>query len=95
MTYQPLDSVCVSFQPIETDESAKKPDQQKLALSSEEEREAITQLEGAIAARHVSPGDCLVRSWGSNICSSSHRLSKMSLRKALEVRYCVCSKLLF
>uniref|UniRef100_A0A8C5CXI8 Ubiquitin-activating enzyme E1 C-terminal domain-containing protein n=1 Tax=Gadus morhua TaxID=8049 RepID=A0A8C5CXI8_GADMO len=41
--------------PIETDESAKKPDQQKLALSSEEEREAITQLEGAIAARHVSP----------------------------------------
>uniref|UniRef100_A0A8C4ZW71 Ubiquitin-activating enzyme E1 C-terminal domain-containing protein n=1 Tax=Gadus morhua TaxID=8049 RepID=A0A8C4ZW71_GADMO len=58
MTYQPLDCVCVSFQPIETDESAKKPDQQKLALSSEEEREAITQLEGAIAARHwlqVSP----------------------------------------
>uniref|UniRef100_A0A8C5FQD7 Ubiquitin-activating enzyme E1 C-terminal domain-containing protein n=1 Tax=Gadus morhua TaxID=8049 RepID=A0A8C5FQD7_GADMO len=53
MTYQPLDCVCVSFQPIETDESAKKPDQQKLALSSEEEREAITQLEGAIAARHV------------------------------------------
>ncbi|CAL8274326.1 unnamed protein product [Gadus morhua 'NCC'] len=44
-----------SEKPIETDESAKKPDQQKLALSSEEEREAITQLEGAIAARHVSP----------------------------------------
>ncbi|CAL8331686.1 unnamed protein product [Merluccius merluccius] len=44
-----------SEKPIETDESAKKPDQMKLALSSEEEREAITQLEGAIAASHVSP----------------------------------------
>jgi len=53
--------VCVcdlpSSQPIETDESAKKPDQLKLALSSEEEREAIGQLEGAIAADHVSPGE--------------------------------------
>uniref|UniRef100_A0A8C5AGT7 Ubiquitin-activating enzyme E1 C-terminal domain-containing protein n=1 Tax=Gadus morhua TaxID=8049 RepID=A0A8C5AGT7_GADMO len=45
--------LCQTVFPIETDESAKKPDQQKLALSSEEEREAITQLEGAIAARHV------------------------------------------
>ncbi|KAG7263534.1 hypothetical protein CRUP_013090 [Coryphaenoides rupestris] len=44
-----------SEKPIETDESAKKPDQLKLALSSEEEREAIGQLEGAIAACHVSP----------------------------------------
>lgn len=44
-----------SEKPIETDEAAKKPNQMKLALSSEEEREAITQLEGAIAACHVTP----------------------------------------
>ncbi|KAM4603949.1 ubiquitin-like modifier-activating enzyme 6 isoform 2-T2 [Polymixia lowei] len=40
---------------IETDETAKKPDQTKMALSSEEEREAITQLEDAIAANNVTP----------------------------------------
>uniref|UniRef100_A0A672JB48 Ubiquitin-like modifier-activating enzyme 6 n=1 Tax=Salarias fasciatus TaxID=181472 RepID=A0A672JB48_SALFA len=34
---------------IETDESAKKPDQMKMPVSSEEEREAIVQLEEAIA----------------------------------------------
>uniref|UniRef100_A0A3B3C3W6 Ubiquitin-like modifier-activating enzyme 6 n=1 Tax=Oryzias melastigma TaxID=30732 RepID=A0A3B3C3W6_ORYME len=35
---------------IETDETAKKPDQIKMPLSSEEEREAIAQLEQAISA---------------------------------------------
>ncbi|KAK2816994.1 hypothetical protein Q5P01_025185 [Channa striata] len=40
---------------IETDETAKKPDQLKLPLSSEEEREAITQLEQAIATDRVKP----------------------------------------
>ncbi|CAG5940714.1 unnamed protein product [Menidia menidia] len=39
---------------IETDESVKKPDQMKMPLSSEEEREAIAQLEGAIAADRAS-----------------------------------------
>ncbi|KAK1175090.1 hypothetical protein AOXY_G2728 [Acipenser oxyrinchus oxyrinchus] len=39
---------------IETDESARKPDQTKLAVSSEEEREAIGQLEEAIAAAAVT-----------------------------------------
>ncbi|XP_071385741.1 ubiquitin-like modifier-activating enzyme 6 [Centroberyx affinis] len=39
---------------IETDETAKKPDHMKLSLSSEEEREAITQLEEAIAANNVT-----------------------------------------
>uniref|UniRef100_A0A667Y6N1 Ubiquitin like modifier activating enzyme 6 n=1 Tax=Myripristis murdjan TaxID=586833 RepID=A0A667Y6N1_9TELE len=46
--YQPLEKV-------ETDETAKKPDQMKMTLSSEEEREAITQLEEAIAANKVTP----------------------------------------
>ncbi|XP_026159783.1 ubiquitin-like modifier-activating enzyme 6 isoform X2 [Mastacembelus armatus] len=40
---------------IETDETAKKPEQQKMPLSSEEEREAITQLLQAIAADRVTP----------------------------------------
>ncbi|CAM9101468.1 unnamed protein product [Lampetra planeri] len=39
---------------IETDETAKKPDQMKLPLSSEEEQEAMTQLEDAIAANGVT-----------------------------------------
>ncbi|XP_034543207.1 ubiquitin-like modifier-activating enzyme 6 [Notolabrus celidotus] len=39
---------------IETDETAKKPDHAKLPLSSEEEREAITQLEQAIASDNVT-----------------------------------------
>ncbi|KAM6942155.1 ubiquitin-like modifier-activating enzyme 6 isoform 1-T2 [Lycodopsis pacificus] len=39
---------------IETNESAKKPDSMKLPLSSEEEREAITQLEQAIATDNVT-----------------------------------------
>ncbi|XP_035515300.1 ubiquitin-like modifier-activating enzyme 6 [Morone saxatilis] len=39
---------------IVTDESAKKPDQIKMPLSSEEEREAITQLEQAIATDNVT-----------------------------------------
>ncbi len=49
-------SIC-PFQCIETDESAKKPDQIKMPLSSEEEREAITQLEQAIAADSVTAGN--------------------------------------
>ncbi|RVE76414.1 hypothetical protein OJAV_G00007330 [Oryzias javanicus] len=40
---------------IETDETAKKPDQMKMPLSSEEEREAIAQLEQAISADGVTP----------------------------------------
>uniref|UniRef100_A0A8C6L3Q1 Ubiquitin-like modifier-activating enzyme 6 n=1 Tax=Nothobranchius furzeri TaxID=105023 RepID=A0A8C6L3Q1_NOTFU len=40
---------------IETDESAKKPDQLKMPLSSEEEREAITQLEQAITSNKTTP----------------------------------------
>ncbi|KAM9856984.1 ubiquitin-like modifier-activating enzyme 6 [Aulostomus maculatus] len=40
---------------IETDETAKKPDQMKMPLSSEEEREAMAQLEQAIAADCVTP----------------------------------------
>nr|XP_046269244.1 ubiquitin-like modifier-activating enzyme 6 [Scatophagus argus]XP_046269252.1 ubiquitin-like modifier-activating enzyme 6 [Scatophagus argus] len=40
---------------IETDETAKKPDLIKGPLSSEEEREAITQLEQAIATDAVTP----------------------------------------
>uniref|UniRef100_A0A8C7JL90 Ubiquitin-like modifier-activating enzyme 6 n=1 Tax=Oncorhynchus kisutch TaxID=8019 RepID=A0A8C7JL90_ONCKI len=40
---------------IETDENVKKPDQMKLSVSSEEEREAIAQLEEAITADHVTP----------------------------------------
>ncbi|XP_070770537.1 ubiquitin-like modifier-activating enzyme 6 [Enoplosus armatus] len=39
---------------IETNEAAKKPDQIKMPLSSEEEREAITQLEEAIATGSVT-----------------------------------------
>lgn len=39
-----------------TDETAKKPDQLKMPLSSEEEREAITQLEQAIATDRVTAG---------------------------------------
>ncbi|XP_037326929.2 ubiquitin-like modifier-activating enzyme 6 [Pungitius pungitius] len=39
---------------IETDETAKKPDSVKLPLSSEEEREAIAQLEHAIATNNVT-----------------------------------------
>ncbi|KAL1024007.1 hypothetical protein UPYG_G00050220, partial [Umbra pygmaea] len=40
---------------IETDENVKKPDQMKLSVSSEEEREAIAQLEEAISVDHVTP----------------------------------------
>lgn len=40
---------------IETDETAKKPDQIKMPLSSEEERDAITHLEQAIATDRVTP----------------------------------------
>jgi len=43
-------------QRIETDETAKKPDQLKLSLSSEEERVAIAQLEEVLAADNVTPG---------------------------------------
>ncbi|KAM6939967.1 ubiquitin-like modifier-activating enzyme 6 [Xenentodon cancila] len=40
---------------IETDETAKKPDQVKMPLSSEEERVVITQLEQTIATDRVAP----------------------------------------
>uniref|UniRef100_A0A3Q3RH31 E1 ubiquitin-activating enzyme n=1 Tax=Mastacembelus armatus TaxID=205130 RepID=A0A3Q3RH31_9TELE len=40
---------------VKTDETAKKPEQQKMPLSSEEEREAITQLLQAIASLQMSP----------------------------------------
>lgn len=39
---------------IETDETAKKPDQIKLPISSEEEREAIVQLEKAVATNCIT-----------------------------------------
>lgn len=45
-----------SYQCIETDETARKPDQIKMPLSSEEERDAITHLEQAIATDRVTPG---------------------------------------
>uniref|UniRef100_A0A667Y7U3 Ubiquitin like modifier activating enzyme 6 n=1 Tax=Myripristis murdjan TaxID=586833 RepID=A0A667Y7U3_9TELE len=51
----PLPLVNSSSSFLETDETAKKPDQMKMTLSSEEEREAITQLEEAIAANKVTP----------------------------------------
>ncbi|XP_037388665.1 ubiquitin-like modifier-activating enzyme 6 [Pygocentrus nattereri] len=40
---------------IETDETAKKPDQLKLTVSSEEEREAISQLEEVITSGFITP----------------------------------------
>ncbi|XP_058497315.1 ubiquitin-like modifier-activating enzyme 6 [Solea solea] len=40
---------------VETDESARKPEQMKMSQSSEEEREAITQLQQAIAADSATP----------------------------------------
>lgn len=50
-----MSCVCL-LQCIETDETAKKPDMIKMPLSSEEEREAITQLEQAIATDGVTAG---------------------------------------
>ncbi|XP_054633903.1 ubiquitin-like modifier-activating enzyme 6 isoform X2 [Dunckerocampus dactyliophorus] len=47
--YQP------SVKPIETDVAAKKPDQMKMPLSSEEEREAIRHLQQAITGDGVKP----------------------------------------
>uniref|UniRef100_A0A671MJE7 Ubiquitin-like modifier-activating enzyme 6 n=1 Tax=Sinocyclocheilus anshuiensis TaxID=1608454 RepID=A0A671MJE7_9TELE len=41
---------------IETDETVKKPDQVKMTVSSEEEREAISQLQEAINSNFVTPG---------------------------------------
>uniref|UniRef100_A0A8C9SIL8 E1 ubiquitin-activating enzyme n=1 Tax=Scleropages formosus TaxID=113540 RepID=A0A8C9SIL8_SCLFO len=41
--------------PVLTDEMAKKPDQTKLSVSSEEEREAIAQLERAICTQAITP----------------------------------------
>ena len=73
------------FQPIETDESAKKPDQQKLALSSEEEREAITQLEGAIAARHVSPGQFPVPSSPGAVAEEQQLLHASAKKKNYDI----------
>lgn len=49
-------SLACPLQCIETDETAKKPDLIKMPLSSEDEREAIAQLERAIAADGVTAG---------------------------------------
>uniref|UniRef100_A0A672S855 Ubiquitin like modifier activating enzyme 6 n=1 Tax=Sinocyclocheilus grahami TaxID=75366 RepID=A0A672S855_SINGR len=47
---------CVYFyQHIETDETVKKPDQLKMTVSSEEERQAISQLQEAINSSFVTP----------------------------------------
>lgn len=46
---------------IETDETVKKPEQTKMPQSSEEEREAITQLEQAIVADRVTPDNLQMR----------------------------------
>uniref|UniRef100_A0AAR2K070 Ubiquitin-activating enzyme E1 C-terminal domain-containing protein n=1 Tax=Pygocentrus nattereri TaxID=42514 RepID=A0AAR2K070_PYGNA len=43
----------LEFDHIETDETAKKPDQLKLTVSSEEEREAISQLEEVITSENL------------------------------------------
>uniref|UniRef100_A0A3P8XV20 Ubiquitin-like modifier-activating enzyme 6 n=1 Tax=Esox lucius TaxID=8010 RepID=A0A3P8XV20_ESOLU len=53
--YAQIYNIPYSEKRIETDENVKKPDQMKLSVSSEEEREAIAQLEEAIAADHVTP----------------------------------------
>uniref|UniRef100_A0AAR2IJZ8 Ubiquitin-activating enzyme E1 C-terminal domain-containing protein n=1 Tax=Pygocentrus nattereri TaxID=42514 RepID=A0AAR2IJZ8_PYGNA len=45
----------LEFDHIETDETAKKPDQLKLTVSSEEEREAISQLEEVITSGFITP----------------------------------------
>jgi len=44
------------YQHIETDESVKKPDHLKMTVSSEEEREAISQLQEAISSNFITPG---------------------------------------
>uniref|UniRef100_A0A8C1PNZ7 Ubiquitin-like modifier-activating enzyme 6 n=1 Tax=Cyprinus carpio TaxID=7962 RepID=A0A8C1PNZ7_CYPCA len=41
---------------VSTDETVKKPDQLKMTVSSEEEREAISQLQEAISSNSVTPG---------------------------------------
>lgn len=62
------------LQSIETDETAKKPDQVKMPLSSEEEREAITQLENAIATNSVTPGKQISNPQNS-ICAAANEYS--------------------
>lgn len=44
------------YQHIETDESVKKPDHLKMTVSSEEEREAISQLQEAISSSFITLG---------------------------------------
>lgn len=44
------------YQHIETDETVKKPDHLKMTVSSEEEREAISQLQEAINSSFITPG---------------------------------------
>lgn len=51
-----VSNVGAPLQCIETDETAKKPDLIKASLSSEEEREAIMQLEEAISSDCVTSG---------------------------------------
>lgn len=57
------------FQSIETDETAKKPDLVKMPISSEEEREAISQLEEAIATDSVTAGKQLNSGKSQQICN--------------------------
>lgn len=64
------------LQCIVTDETAKKPDQIKMPLSSEEEREAITQLEQAIATDSVTAGIQLKKiiTNTEQICKWTHKM---------------------
>ncbi|XP_016088713.1 ubiquitin-like modifier-activating enzyme 6 isoform X1 [Sinocyclocheilus grahami] len=64
LTYEAVSSVLAElevpeYRPaekhIETDETVKKPDQVKMTVSSEEEREAISQLQEAINSNFVTP----------------------------------------
>uniref|UniRef100_A0A8C1H6A9 Ubiquitin-like modifier-activating enzyme 6 n=1 Tax=Cyprinus carpio carpio TaxID=630221 RepID=A0A8C1H6A9_CYPCA len=64
LTYEAVSSVLAKlevpeYRPaekhIETDETVKKPDQLKMTVSSEEEREAISQLQEAISSNSVTP----------------------------------------
>lgn len=72
------------FQCIETDETAKKPDQIKMPLSSEEEREAITQLEEAIATDSVTTGSQQIL----NSHVSKWTLKNLNLKKSFILNLC-------
>ena len=65
--------VDLSPQSIETDETAKKPDLVKMPISSEEEREAISQLEEAISTENVTAGKQLNSGKSQQICNWTSR----------------------